>query len=85
MRLNRRAVDRGNRMSRVAVTSAIGVPMAALMAWGLKLRGITMEPGIEAAMGAVVGAVVVCFHDVLRYLGAYVAHRLGFPPHSDDS
>lgn len=78
--LNRRAVDRGNRMSRMVISGGLGLPLAVVLVRVLRHYGVELSPEEVAAMSAVVGAVVACMNDVLAYLGAYIKHRLNFNP-----
>jgi len=81
--LNRRQQDKSDRASRIAVTATLGAPLAILFAFFLKDHWGPIPTGVEAAMGAVLGAVIACMHDVIRYVGAYIVHKLGFPPPKD--
>lgn len=78
--LNRRAVDRGNRLQRIGISAGLGLPLAILSVRALRHYGIDLTAEEVAAMGAVIGAFVACMHDVLSYVGAYIKHRLNFNP-----
>lgn len=78
--LNRRAVDRGNRLQRMAISGGLGLPLAILAVRVLRHYSFALTAEEVAAMGAVIGAFVACMHDVLSYLGAYIKHRLNFNP-----
>lgn len=82
--LNRRAVDRGNRLQRMAISGGLGLPLAILAVMVLRHYSFALTAEEVAAMGAVIGAFVACMHDVLRYIGLYIAHRLGFNPPSEE-
>jgi len=77
--MHRRVDDRVNRTSRIVATGGIAVPVA--IATGFMIRKYFGEIPTEAAMafGALGGAVVACFHDVLRYAAAYVIQRFKLP------
>lgn len=67
----RRAAVRELRMQRLGFGAGIGAPAAAVVAWGLSLKGVHMPPGVEAAMGALIGVVVVCIHDTLKAVAMF--------------
>lgn len=56
MKLNRRADDRINRLSRITVTGTLGAPLAILMVAALDHYGVRFSSEVVAAFGAVIGA-----------------------------
>lgn len=84
MELERRSDKRKGRTERVVVGASIGVPAATVIAWYLDLNGIKMPPGVEAGMGALIGAVIVCLHSELsnltRLLGQIIRKWAGLKP-----
>lgn len=82
-RFYKRSTDKGDRVSRFG-SGSIGVAFAVCFAFVLEHKGVTLRPGVEAAMGAILGAFFACLHDVFRYVGQYIKHRLGFNPPSEE-
>jgi hypothetical protein len=80
MPLHRRARDKGDRASRLTAAGFVGLPVS--LATAAVFRRIGIELGVEEAMvaGTIIGVVVVCFHDTVMYVGAYIKHKLNFNP-----
>lgn len=81
---NRRVDDRVNRTSRIVATTGIAVPVSILTGFALRKFFGEIPAEVSMAVGALVGAVVACFHDVLRYAAAYVIHRFKLPRPPED-
>lgn len=71
----RRNSERYRRAQRLGA-GALGVPAAVILSWLLVRNGVEVPEGVEAAIGAIVGAGAVCLEDMAGILDTLVRRRL---------
>lgn len=71
----RRTHERSRRAQRLGA-GALGVPAAVILSWILVKNGIEVPEGVEAAIGAIVGAGAVCLEDVAGILETLLRRKL---------
>ena len=76
---HRRVDDRVNRTSRIVATAGVAVPVSIITGYMARKFFGEIPAEVSMSVGAIGGAVVACFHDVLRYAAAYVIQRFKLP------
>lgn len=58
---------------------ALSVPLAAVLSWILKLRGLEVPSYLEASVGAILAVFLICLEDGAAMVNDIIRKRLGLP------